>query len=92
MKYNSYTHHLKKVHDIKIGAKSSLDKLQISEEVLERTKEFQEKLAMESHDTQVLKQALLNAVKSDYLRGSGLRHYINKPPPIPVDGTNETIK
>ena len=62
MGYNSYSHHLKDIHDIKLPVKSSFDQAQISEEALERKKEFHEKLVKESHDTQVLKKALENAV------------------------------
>jgi hypothetical protein len=40
----------------------------------------------------VLKKVLEKVVDSDYQRGKGLRHYITKPPPIPVDETCETIK
>lgn len=40
----------------------------------------------------MLKKVLEKVVDSDYQRGKGLRHYITKPPPIPVDETCETIK
>jgi hypothetical protein len=40
----------------------------------------------------VLKQVLEKLVWSDYMKGLGIRHYLHKPPPIPLDETNEKIK
>ena len=74
-----------------ISTKTKLTEAQYSKDNLERTQEFHDKLIREDHDNKVMKQAMTNAIESDYARGLCLRHY-KKLPPIPLDETSEAIR
>jgi hypothetical protein len=50
MGYNSYSHHLATIHQIKISAKRKLDQAQFNEETLLRAKGFYETFLLENND------------------------------------------
>jgi len=92
MKYKTYSRHLYNIHGIKIANKRRLDLSKCTEEAADNVREAYEDTIRDEYDNRVLKKALDKIVMEDYIKGVALRHYTHRPPPVPVDETNETIQ
>ena len=80
LQHKSYKSHLKEVHDIVIDVKVKLKPNDFDEKDLEHKKEYNDKIAKECEDLEVVKIALRKVSWYDYMRGQALRHYVYKQP------------